>query len=105
MSEIRFKPNPKAAEQLADSAAMRKAMLHVAGQGADEVRRRAPQRVLAPQKARVYAAALDDGAEIVVRSPIWHWFEYGTRLIPPQPYIRPAVQQILSRYGGRFQSK
>jgi hypothetical protein len=40
-----------------------------------------------------------------VKSPKWHFLEFGTRNNAARPYIRPAAQALLSRYGGRFESK
>lgn len=102
---MRFKPNPRAAALLAQDRRLQAHVLAVADDAAQDVRNRAPARVKAPRNARFYARQIKDGAEVVAKSPIWHWPEFGARNFPPQPYIRPAVQRALTKAGGKFKAQ
>lgn len=104
-ARVRFEPNRKAGDQLAKSTDMARALERVAGDAADAVGAAAPQRVKAQSGARFYAKRSSEGANIIVKSSMWHWWEYGTRFIPAAPFVRPNVQKVITRYGGRFKSQ
>jgi hypothetical protein len=105
---VRFKPNRQAAKQLLGDEPMRRAMEQIARQGADNVEARAP-RIVKHRGSRIYGEAKSDSGEwiayIAVRSPFWHFPEYGHSRYAPRPFLRPGVQEVLSRHGGRFKSQ
>ncbi len=43
-------------------------------------------------------------AVVHATSSIWHLPEFGGGRFPPRPYLRPGVQALLSRVGGRWRS-
>jgi hypothetical protein len=100
-----FKAHRNAARELAKDRRVAQHSLAVAEEAARDINGRAPARVKAPRGARIYARQAGSGAEVVVKSPVWHWWEFGTRFIPPQPYIRPSVQRALTRAGGKFKAQ
>lgn len=108
MAQIRFTPNRAAARDLASSAAMQSAMQRIADEGAELVEAGAP-RIVKHKGSRIYGATEKDAdgwmGLVTVRSPFWHFPEYGHSRYAPRPFLRPGVQKLLSQYGGRFQSK
>jgi hypothetical protein len=102
---VKFKPNPNAARELARSAEMGRYLENVAEDMADEVDRRAPNWIKRAGAEFVGSSSqTTDGQEgrVVVRSSFWHLPEFGSRNNAPRPYLRPGVQAILSRVGGRW---
>lgn len=104
---VRFVPNPRAAQQLARAPEMRRYMQSVADTAAGEVDSRKPE--LRGGRRIHIDADTDlgpDGWEgrVVIRSPFWHLFEFGSRNNPARPYVRPGVQAALSRVRGRWRS-
>lgn len=100
-----FKANRSAIKPIAKDQRLQRHAMAVAEEAARDIQSRANPRVKAPSGARIYARKSDGGAEVVVDSPTWHWWEFGTRLIAPQPYIRPAVQRALTKAGGKFKAQ
>lgn len=96
-----FKRRAGATKQLANSFAMRRHLLSVAGEGADEVRSRLPHPNILGGLT-VSARPTEKGAEVVVNGSGWHLWEYGTSNHGARPAIRPGVQIALSRRGGKF---
>lgn len=105
---IRFEPNRKATRLLAVEAQMRRALGKIAEDGAAQVEAAAP-RIVKQRGSRIYSETAQgpDGWEgrVIVRSPFWHFPEIGHSRYPPRPYLRPTVQKLISRYGGRFKSQ
>lgn len=103
---IRFELNRQADEQLMKSPEMRRFLNGVADETVAEMERHAPEMVRSNAKFRT---EVDDGeARAIVKSPFWHWAEYGTagrHFRSPQPFIRPAAQSIISRYRGRWKAQ
>lgn len=103
-----FKLNRQGIAEIAGGEGMRAHMQNLADDAAAEIERRAPSMVKTA-RSRVYGRVVKAGdgwsAEAVVKSAVWHWPEYGTagrHFRTPEPYIRPGVQAVLSRSGGRF---
>ena len=105
---IRIHVDPRAAEKLSRASQMAAALGAVADDAAAEVERRAP-RIVRGRGSRIYGEVQQtaDGAEgiVAVKSPFWHFPEYGHSRYPPDPYLRPGVQATLSKVNGRFSSE
>lgn len=105
MAGARFKPNRSAAKQLLDDSMMGAALGRFAEEGAELTETSAP-KIVRGKGSLIFSetAKTAHGWEgrIIVRSPFWHFPEYGHSRYPPRPYLRPSVQKLLSRYGGRF---
>lgn len=101
MSAFRFVLNKQAADQLARSAGVEQFLHDVATDAAAEVDRRAP-RIVKGAGMSIGADSERGEARVVVVSPFWHWPEYGTSKYPAKSYLRPGVQAIITRRGGRW---
>lgn len=105
---IKFTPNRSAVSQLMDGEQMRSTLQRVAEQGAEFVDQGAPS-IVKHRGSRIYGSTEKEPAgwvgRVAVRSPFWHFPEYGHSRYAPRPFLRPGVQKLLSQYGGRFQSK
>lgn len=103
---MRFELNRQADEQLMQSAEMRRFLGQLAGETVAEMERRAPEMV---SRNATFRTEVHDGeGRAIVKSPFWHWAEYGTagrHFRTPQPFIRPAAQSIISRYRGRWKAQ
>lgn len=107
-ADIRLKLNPRAAAEIANATQMRSAMDRLAEEGVEQVEAAAPS-IVKQTGSRIYGKAENDGdgwyARVAVQSPFWHFPEYGHSRYPPRPYLRPTIQKLISRYGGRFKSQ
>lgn len=96
-----FTPNARGISSLSRTPEMTRYLRRIADEGARDVVAAAPG-IVKHQGSRIYGEASDGEGRIVVDSPFWHFDEYGNRKYRQRPYIRPTVQRLLSRYGGRF---
>lgn len=103
---FRYRANPRAARQLAESVQMRTYMQSAATTGGREVAQRAPHVEGPPidGKGEVRMGSHGWEAVVIAESPIWHLPEFGGGHFPSRPYLRPGVQALLSRLGGRWKS-
>lgn len=102
---MKFVPNRNFNKEAANTPEMRRFLEKVAIEAAAEVERRAPKMVKHKGSSIVGRLAERQGyaiGQVIVRSHWWHWREYGTSRMAPRPYIRPGVQAVISRYGGRL---
>lgn len=102
-----FTPRRGAARDIASGPKMAAYMGAVADAGAAEVERRASSIVT---KSGTIEGDVEKGkqgweAVVRVRSSFWHFPEIGHARFPPRPYLRPGVQAVLSRVGGRWRSR
>jgi hypothetical protein len=107
VAKARFTPNPQAAQQLASGAEMGAYLRDVADDAAGEVRRRLPYpRLLGGVRVSGTSHLSASGYEgaVVIDGPGWHLWEYGTKNHGGRPAIRPGVQTVISRVGGRWRS-
>lgn len=108
MAGLVFIPNPAASAQLARSPQMSQFLKKIADDAAVEVERRAPS-IVKHRGSRIAGEVRQTvaGAEgiVLVDSPFWHFAEIGHSRYPARPYIRPGVQAVLSKYGGRWKSE
>jgi HK97 gp10 family phage protein len=107
----RFVPNPGMERALASTQDMRIYLKRVAEAGAEEAKQRAPvdsgalrdsikgDVEMGPQGYEAKVSAGDRKAFY------WGMVEFGTSKKGARPYLRPGVQAMLSRFGGRFTSK
>lgn len=103
--DLRVSIDRRAIERLARDRAVLEFTQQVAEAAVDEIEADAPSIVKAPTTARFYAKGDGDGSTVVVKSSFWHFPEYGNSRYPPNPYIRPSVQRILTRVRGRFRAQ
>lgn len=107
MAELKVNINRGAVNDLARSADMNRYMKNIAEEGAKEVERRAP-RIVKQSGSRIFGTTNTtvSGVEgrVVVKSPFWHFPEFGHSRYAPRPYLRPGVQALLSRIGGRWKT-
>lgn len=96
-----FRPDARGIDALARTPEMTRYLARIADEGARDVEASAP-RIVKHRGSRIYGEASDGEGRIIVDSPFWHWREYGTSKMAQRPYIRPTVQRLLARYGGRF---
>lgn len=72
-----------------------------------EVDRRAPS-IVKHRGSRISGGVTRTtaGAEgrVTVKSPFWHFPEYGHARFPPRPYIRPGLQAVLTLVRGRWKA-
>lgn len=104
---VRFTPNRRAAVEIARDPKMAAYLDRVAEAAAVEVDRRAPSIVKhrgSDISGGVTSTAAGAEGRVTVLSPFWHFAEFGHAKFPPRPYIRPGVQAVLSRVGGRWKS-
>lgn len=98
-----FAPNRRGIDALAHSAEMDRYLTRIAKEGAAEVEQAAPG-IVKVTGSRIYGEGSRGEGRIVVDSPFWHFPEYGGRKFTMRPYIRPTVQRLLARHGGRFKA-
>lgn len=98
------KMNHNASKELQNSPAVKRFIADVAEDAATDIKQRADERVMAPKSARVFTRQTSEGTEVVLKSPIWHWQEFGAAHYPSRPNIRPSVQRTLSKVKGRFKA-
>jgi hypothetical protein len=107
MADIVFEPNPKAVRQLLENHGMARMIEKVAEEGASAAADLAPRRS-GDLAASVRGEVVKDGDEWVGLVSFGEWYgkfwEWGFRG-RSKPFLRPGVQQALSRYGGRFRSQ
>jgi hypothetical protein len=104
---VKFKPNPAAARELASSPDMARLLERVADQAAGEAQRRLPYpRIMGGITVEGDSTITRDGAEgrVVIHGSGWHLWEFGTKNHPARPAIRPGVQDVISRFGGRWKA-
>lgn len=104
---VRFTPNRRAAVEIAAGPKMAAYLERVAEAAAAEVDRRASSIVKhrgSLISGGVTRTAAGAEGRVTVKSPFWHLPEHGSSRFPPRPYIRPGVQAVLSRVGGRWKS-
>jgi hypothetical protein len=80
---------------------------NVAEEAAREVESRLPHpRILGGIKVTSETKMGADGweGEVRVAGHGWHLYEWGSVNNGPKPALRPGVQAVLSRFGGRFKS-
>lgn len=109
MAEMRFEFDRQSIQRIQSDTDMRKAVESIASDVASEIERRAPGMVRSNGRFFAETERSGDGWEgrAAVKSPFWHWAEYGTsgrHFRSPQPYIRPAAQSVMSRLGGRWKT-
>ena len=107
MARARFTPRPGATRELARSQEMGAFLGAVADAAAGETERRLPYpRLLGGVRVDGTTDLTGDGYEgqVVITGPGWHLWEYGTVNHGARPAIRPGVQAVLSRVGGRWRS-
>jgi hypothetical protein len=97
----KFRRNPHFEAELKRSPEHVRWLQRLADEGADAVRANLPP-FLVHRGAEVTGKVVDGAAVVEVRSSFWHWPEFGTVRMAMQPYLRPGVQVVLSRHGGRF---
>lgn len=104
---IQFEPNPKAVHQLLANHGMARMLEKVAQDGAQAAADKAPRRS-GDLAESVKGEVVKDGDEWVGLVSFGQWYgklwEWGHRG-RSKPFLRPGVQEALSRYGGRFKSR
>lgn len=105
--DLRFKPNPRAKEQLLSGSDMRRLIDRVASDAAAAAAARAPRNT--GRLAESVASTVEqDGGEWVGLIYFGEWYgrlwEFGHRG-RSKPFLRPGTQEALSRHGGRFKSQ
>lgn len=102
--DLRVNIDRRAVERLARDRAVLEFTHQVAEAAAEDIEARAPS-IVKGSTSRFYAKREDDGSTVAVKSSFWHFPEYGHSRYPPNPYIRPSVQRILTRVRGRFRAQ
>lgn len=88
--------------QLARSPQVTAYLRTVAEKGARDIEEVAPSIVT--KNGEVRAESNRGEARIVVKSPFWHWPEYGGTNFAHRPYIRPTFARLMAQFGGRLDS-
>lgn len=100
-----FKANPNLARDMARSPEVQRILEDVAQEVVEAIEAATP-RFVTEDSTTVFESGSEDGVGFAtIRSPLWHFPEYGTSKTPPAPYIRPAAQAVLNRRGGRLVEK
>lgn len=100
-----FTRNRAFEREVARSAEMRKFLGSIAQDAAREVEGRLPHPdILGGLTVTSDTRQGGDGWEglVEVHGPGWALYEFGTSLYGAKPAIRPGVQAVLSRHGGRL---
>lgn len=110
-ADVRFTMDRGAVAELARQAEMGRYLNGIADQMAKEVARRAPVSTGALRSsiqssveatAKGYVAKVSAGSR---KAFYWHMIEFGTSRNGAHPFIRPGVQTVLSRVGGRWKAQ
>jgi hypothetical protein len=101
---IKFTPNRRAAAELERSAGVTRLLGRVADEAAAEAQQRLPYpKILGGIK--ITGASSPGEGRVVINGSGWHLWEYGTKNHGPRPAVRPGVQAVIARYGGRWKSQ